>query len=486
MMKQFTASALLMLIVAQLAACGGTAASADTSASETTPAETTAASFDPQIEAKDYGGAEFRIGTVRINGYEWNTNDLTAESENGEQLNDEIFKRNSRISEKYNLLLNTEIVGTQDEVKSAVSKAVAAGDATFDAVDNGLSSNMYHAVSGELMDLGSVPHLDLTKPYYNQQMTSDLMIGGKNFLAVGNLNVQAAFASGIVYFNKQMAADNQLDDPYQLVEDGKWTLEKMAELSRSVYSDLNGNNEYDELDQYGLTYNNFAWQILFYGSGEKFVKQDSDGDLYFDRENPRLTDILQYMIPLGHEKDTVLYSENFKHIGGNYRVTVCQNAFNEGRALFWLEAMYGVPTLRNMERDFGILPTPKFEETQEKYSCFVHPNNATSIVIPLTCADPDRAGRVIEDLMYDSDAVQDAFVETTLKGKYARDNESAAMIDLIMGAITADYALTLNNSGLSIDSSIRTLMNKGDTNIASFFDKNYSSWQAALDKINNG
>lgn len=189
-------------------------------------------------------------------------------------------------------------------------------------------------------------------------------------------------------------------------------------------------------------------------------------------------------MPVSQDNEVVLYSENYKHLGGNYRVDVCQNAFNEGRALFWLEAMYGVPTLRNMERDFGILPVPKFDESKENYASFIHTGHGSSVTIPVTVRDTDMVGRVLEDLTYDSADVRDAFIETTLKGKYARDNESADMIDIIINNIRTDYALLLNTYGLQLDNDMRTMMNSGSTEISSLFASKSESYNAAIEKYN--
>lgn len=41
----------------------------------------------------------------------------------------------------------------------------------------------------------------------------------------------------MLFFNKDLIAENQLDDPYQLVKDGTWTLDRMYEMavrSRSI------------------------------------------------------------------------------------------------------------------------------------------------------------------------------------------------------------------------------------------------------------
>ena len=104
--------------------------------------------------------------------------------------------------------------------------------------------------------------------------------------------------------------------------------------------------------------------------------------------------------------------------------------------------------------------------------------------MPITVSDTDMVGRVLEDLTYASAGVRAAFIDTTLKGKYARDNDSADMIDLIINNIRTDYALLLNTSGLTLDSDLRSAMDKGSTDIGSLFAAKLEPYQTALDKYN--
>ncbi len=485
-MKKRTLAMFLALLIAMLSACG----SADTvnettgtphDTTETTPAETEP-DYDPKLPAIDGGGADFGILARKVDGsnYCQQTDDVTAEEQTGEALNDAMYTRNAAVMDKYNISFAIQSDGNAQAV---VKKNVQAGDAASSLVFLGLQDGIALSAEKMLFELESVPHLDYTKPYWGTQVMDDTSIYNEHYVGIGDVTTQAYFSSGIVYYNKNLATQYQMENPYDLVVEGKWTLDKLKELCRNVSSDLNGNGEYDENDQYGITFNNFAWQILFYGGGMTFITKDDTGSLVFDASNENLISSLQTMMPISQDAEVCLYSENYKHLGGNYRIDVCQNAFNEGRALFWLEAMYGVPDLREMENDFGILPVPKFSETQEGYSSFIHPGHASCVVVPVTAADLELTGSVLEDMAwYSSTTVRDAFVETTLKGKYARDNDSAESIDVIMNSIRMDYGLLLVGYGLTIDSGMRGLMDKGSTDITSFFAANAEKYTAVLDK----
>ncbi|MFQ9149198.1 MAG: hypothetical protein ACLR5G_13490 [Eubacteriales bacterium] len=51
-------------------------------------------------------------------------------------------------------------------------------------------------------------------------------------LCFGNIDPTYYDVTYAMYFNKKLAEDLNTGDIYGLVNDGKWTLDKMAELSR--------------------------------------------------------------------------------------------------------------------------------------------------------------------------------------------------------------------------------------------------------------
>ncbi len=492
-MKRFSKRLSLFLavcfIASAFAACGGepSAPAATTegpsvsAVTETEAPETTAESFDPNLEAVDYGGQRIGILTRKTDNYCRQLDDISAEAEDGNALNDSIFRRNSKIMEKYNIVFDV-LVG---EVTSIAKKDVQSGTGEYDILLNGITDNVGLAAEGYLLDLASLPHVDLGKPYWSRAIMEDMRILRHNYYGVSDLTIQAYFSSGIVYFNKGLFEEYGLRDPYQMAREGKWTLDELISLSRDVSRDLDGDGQLSEKDQYGITFNNFAWQILFYGSGETFVAKDDRDLLKWNGGGSRLMNVLQKLMPISQDQTVTLYSENYKSLGGNYRIDVCQNAFNEGRALMWLEAMYGVPALRDMENDFGILPVPKYNEAQEHYGSFIHTSHGSCVAVPTTVKSAEMIGTVLEDITYESSlTVRPAFIETTLKGKYARDNESADMIDLIINNIRTDYGLLLVGYGLGTDTDMRRLMDKGSTDAASVLAENEAKYVSVLDKYN--
>lgn len=140
-------------------------------------------------------------------------------------------------------------------------------------------------------------------------------------------------------------------------------------------------------------------------------------------------------------------------------------------------------TLRDMNTDFGILPMPKKDVSQEAYHSYMHAGNSTTTAIPITNGDFDRIGRIIEDMAYQSSrTVRPAYYEVTLKGKVARDDSTAHMLDIIYSDINLDLAI-LYGAVLPIDSQMRNFLITGETDYLSKITSLKKSCQRKIDEI---
>jgi len=115
-----------------------------------------------------------------------------------------------------------------------------------------------------------------------------------------------------------------------------------------------------------------------------------------------------------------------------------------------MHALYN--ELRDMEADFGVLPYPKYDESQDVYYSAAK-DNYTVLCVPITAPDLEMVGAVVEALSAESKrSVTPAFYETALQDKYSRDPQSTKMMDLIMEG--RNYDLSILYASASTISSI--------------------------------
>ena len=55
-----------------------------------------------------------------------------------------------------------------------------------------------------------------------------------------------------ILFNKELHAQYNLENLYQMVYDGRWTLDQFAQLCKTVTEDMNQDSVMDQNDRYGL------------------------------------------------------------------------------------------------------------------------------------------------------------------------------------------------------------------------------------------
>ena len=97
-----------------------------------------------------------------------------------------------------------------------------------------------------------------------------------------------------------------------------------------------------------------------------------------------------------------------------------------------------VTNMRASDTDFGILPTPKFDEAQEQYWNTVSHHTTGLMSVPVT-SDAERTSVILEALAAESKyTVQPAYYDVSLKGKSTRDEESGEMLEIIIAGRVFD------------------------------------------------
>jgi len=427
----------------------------------------------------DFGGAAFTI----FQRTEWNY-EFLAESETGDVVNDAVYGRNLAVEERFNVRLNLveELGGwnEQDLFLRKVRNSVSAGDDEFQLI-SGYAAYMPRLQSGGfLINLHDLPHVDFDRAWWSTDLRDNLTINDKMFFATGDIALSMWEHILAIYFNKQMMADYQMEDPYEIVRSGRWTLDKLNEMCREAYRDFDGDGQVSEGDIFGYATDTANLVDNFYGAFDApVIMKDEHGMPYHAQNTQKMADIVDKLYQFLWENPGV-YSNIIASPGPE---NLYRYIFEENRALFLPELLGNAQDLRGMETDFGIIPYPKWDEAQEHYL-------TTSVAyfsllcVPVTVQNLEMTGILTEALSVESyKKVIPAFYEIALKTKHARDDESAEMIDLIRSGLTFDfgkiYTLELNGS-MNI---LRNLMTEKRSNFVSTFERGERSFNSALTRL---
>jgi len=473
--------AALMLSSAALVACSDDQGEAQDTTDAATVADTTTAApetEDPRLkddlpEKQDLNNYTYLICTQGFNqaNVAWLILDIEAEAENGERINDATFKRNKELKERFNV--NIKMDAPDQKAEDRAKTSIMNGEKKYDAVGVHSQSQANLALAGVIVNMNKIKYLDFSKAWYDTQTIEQLEIAGKTYFAGGSATLNSFRATWGVLFNKLLATNAQLEDPYQLVRDGKWTLDKLVELAKKVTKDQNGdgNLEY-AVDTYGIFLQDEVALPLFLGVGARLTQINKDGSFKVVMDSELAVNTCEKIFNFIHADPCILHSskvsvsDKWNHIRGT---------FKQDKIGFFMCHLSTPVLIPDMEHDYGILPFPKVDNTQKDYASSFQYNNYWGYSIPKDCKDFDRTGLITEALFMTShDTVREAWYDYTLTIRSSRDEGSAEMLDIIFGARGCDVAFVFNPK-----TKMQTIMQQA-TNGATF---NYASTVAEQKKV---
>ncbi|MHB1152452.1 MAG: hypothetical protein ACYCWE_16915 [Eubacteriales bacterium] len=424
--------------------------------------ETAAPELKPDLPELDLGGRDFRF-LVKMEGTEtgrWTAHDIYVKEQTGEVVNDAVYTRNRLVEEQFNIIIVQTLMDIGGQYSYSmhreISKLAYAGDDTYDVIMPTIQDCAYLARDGMLRDLNSFDSIDLSMPWWNERFVADTVIKNRAYYANGSLSETFMRAVYCILFNKQIIEDYSLENPYDAVTGNNWTIDKLLEMSAVFAQDINGDGKFDDSDNTGLIVLNNQIEALYTASGQKLVTVDADGTFSFTGGTERSLNVLEQIYKLYEARDVVLCtSDNSRRssaTSGLGHVEAAAAAFESGRNLFLLGTMNNVPSMRNMDTDFGILPLPMSADGQTGYYSYVQTWAAGAVAILITAKDAESSSVVIEEMAYRSrELTTPAYYEVTLKTKYARDEESQQMLDIIYENRSCDLGNLFNIGSLVSD-----------------------------------
>ena len=471
-----TATLILLasLLSASMISCGSESTDTQTTTAAgndtilTTAAETEPARVAADLPEKDFGGREFAF-YGRIYDGVWSAVDLFSHEMDGELINDSVYARTTYIEDTYNVKL-TALESQAEVVTSYLKTLITSGDDSFEAIVCDVYDSGALAVEGMLLDLHDVAHIDLTKPWWSQSMNETFSIANRQFYATGDIFIIDNKATRVFYFNKDLIRDLDLENPYDLVDQNKWTMERYIAASNEALYDLNGDNTYTrESDRFGTMAQTTLGSLLYFAAGGHLTGKDEND--------------LPYALCSSADAIEIMTGISGK-IAGVPSIIMADitnlDEFMDGRVLFAPEVLLHIETMRDCEVDIGILPAPKYDESQESYACYADGWCVNVVSIPTTNANPDDAGFLLEAMAADSlNNLTPAYFDVVLTDKYARDEQSVRMLDLILDSVVMDKANIF--SWAYIESTVAEAIYKSNV-AASTMEKRAASLEKAITK----
>lgn len=383
---------------------------------------------EPDISYKQNGTpAQFNLA-VRANRYHY----LFCDDENTKDTVEyATWQRNTAIEDKYGIIINK--VELQDSTATWTTRlnSGSTGDIDLACWDYWWGLEQL----GLFVDLCTLDELNLDQDWYYSGWNENVTINGICYSVVGDAALESLENIEVMFFNKSMAAAHELD-LYSLVDNGEWTLAKVAEIAKEVAQNLD-----DETNAiYGVTYDVHAVRAGLYSSGIKMITINPENGAISITANSQIN------VDIADAFRALVHGEGAKFSNTLARVTDCR-IFTGGTTMMLAGALYrgySIRDLRSENFSYGVVVTPKYDTDATYKSTFY---GVSVFSIPTFCTDRSMSA-VIMDAMNrrSNDTIVSAFYDRVLMNKIADAPDDARMLDLARDSIVVDFAFVAEGS----------------------------------------
>lgn len=475
-----------LLLVSMLSACGDTASTELAVTNALTTAETapqTESILQADLPDTDFGGRTFMVLGRDCEAYnQFDNFEIYAEKEIGEVVNDAVYRRNTLIEDAYNVKIEQTLY---EMPHTELQKSASSGDHLYDLAFIELLYIGPCIQNGYFYDLNQVDNIDFTKPWWNPDVNETVSMGGKLYATTSDFSLRDKNRAYIILYNPGLAERNDIPDIIETVRAGEWTSDLMLSYIKMFAADLDGDGKMGgEFDSFGLAMDSYeSFAAFSFGMGIQTTSKDNDGNLIITLNSERASNIVDRVMDLTCETSYALFCDDF------YGKTVEDHWGTSGRAFYSERTLFmtGFPhslqsASEKAEFDYGVIPFPKYDESQDKYYTFAD-KFCMLMGIPVTSTEPDFSGFMLEALSAASTMTSlPAYYDISCKTKYAYNESTGEMLDLIFDGIQYDlsmiYSLGKITNILRVD-----LPTKKENTFVSLCEKYQKSADIALDDL---
>lgn len=427
---------------------------------------------------KNYAGRKFKVLTHedRNSDQAFNIVDLVPNEDLGDtSIAVAVEARNAKIKSYFGVSIVREKVAQGDLYEKA-NQLCGQMDDTYSVMRLRLKQALNLALTGMLLDINEQKWIDLSQDWWDEGIIDSLLLYDGAYFGTGDICTVDDDATWVVLFNKELYENrtgNKASYLYDIVESGNgktggWTLDVLKSAAQAVHKEEldSSNNIYDKNYSgsgiYGLTVQWAVSDALMVSNNYTVTELDKNDPIKIKEVGQSaLTNavdaVFNFMGGSNYGSAWLFMADDLTGKTNDPYADNIRPMFMDGRCGFFICHVGTIGLIREMEQDFGILPMPKLDTQDMDYGNTVQYDCADCYVIPNTGKDKNAefAAYILEALAYYSSTEYDertgddssltyAYYETVLKRKSARDNDSAAMLDLIFDNRIYDIAIALD------------------------------------------
>ncbi len=263
----------------------------------------------------------------------------------------------------------------------------------------------------------------------------------------GSFNIVDDDLTFVLMFNKELREQYQIANPYDTVRAGDWTLSYFNSIVSQLATE-NGDGTWDENDTYGFCTPDSIGNTFFYGAGLKYINNSRD----MDTPELVLADKMEQALNVLAIARSIVQENNSTYVAPYGKTEMSRDVFVQGRSLFYCEVASYLRWLNaTMEREYGVIPIPKYNKEQQHYTTW-RASIGSTLSIPTSVArnkdSLEQFALVLETYaVLSQKLVRPAYYEIMLTTRNVQDVESSDMLDLIFLHRTYDMAMYFTSLG---------------------------------------
>lgn len=347
-----------------------------------------------------------------------------------------------------------------------ISKATLAGE-NYDLIASYSLWPQVLAVQGHLYNLKNQIYPNLDQPWWCRSV-KEWEQHGSLFFVASNSSVRFISEAEAIFANMPMLNNYGAEDPTMLVLEGKWTLDKLHEMSSLMHTDVNS----DGINiPYGLTIEDQSrLDMFYYGACLNATRTGDDGLAFvcMDDEQEKMVNLVDKVIALFHRNEAAIATG----LGPMQRA---QTAF--------MACCLTQVTKMDDTTIYTALPVPKYDEEQSEYRT-VNTNGFDVWCIPLVAKNPELSATVMEAIASeDYRTVAPFYYDQYLKLRYSNNDIGVEIYDIIRNSVFIDFGrISAVNLGI-LETVFRNAVQSGTNKVASSLKAESRIWDRKLNTI---
>lgn len=355
----------------------------------------------------------------------------------GNIINSAVQKRNDFLEETYGITF--EVTATKYPGETIALLAQTSTD-EFDLVNESIDRLVLGVTENYYLALDE--YMNFSHPWWDSHAIETLSLGDKHYFLAGDALITDDDNTYLTLYNKNMYKTNgelvSIGDIYQIVRDGKFTIDLYYEMCKKVSKpDSSG------LWSFNATYGNlshaYGATVMMNGCNIATVVKNENGELILNVDSEGSVSafgkVYELMSDLQNTQRAELVAGKSPNNSSTYGFAELAEMFCAGRGLFYNTTSNSISNLKskNLDFEFGVLPIPKLNEQQEEYCCTVNRYHSTALAIPTTVPS-NSIPRIVFAMQalgfYNADVIR-AYYQTTLQLQAITADDDAEMLDIV-------------------------------------------------------